>query len=155
MLPETSKTVFWAMTIATLGVLSIPSAILWEAVQGYRGFLSGFEPPARPRTLRPRSLPHGGGRADPGERAGALQFSEFSLKAPKARQVSLLADFSRWRKDALRLSKQADGAWEILVPLPPGRYHYLFLVDGETRLDPANPKTERAGPGLSSVRVIP
>ncbi len=153
MLTEMRKAAFWTMVLATVGVLSVPSAILWESAQRYRSFLSGFEPPARPRALRPKSLPHGGGLKEGGETS--LHFAEFRIKAPKARQVALLAEFAQWRKDALRLSKQSDGNWEILVPLPRGRYRYLFLVDGATKLDPANPRTEAAPPGLSSVKDVP
>ena len=56
-----------------------------------------------------------------------------------------------------RMERGDDGVWELRVPLGPGRYEYLFLVDGRFwELDPANP--ERApdgGGGFVSLLVVP
>jgi hypothetical protein len=48
------------------------------------------------------------------------------------------------------------GIWEIVVPLGPGRYEYLFWVDENTwQLDPGNPEEGRGGPvGRSSLLVV-
>jgi hypothetical protein len=50
-----------------------------------------------------------------------------------------------------------DGVWELRVPLGPGRYEYLYLVDGRFRqLDPTNPQRvpDEEG-GERSLLVIP
>ena len=34
------------------------------------------------------------------------------------------------------MSRQEDGLWETSLALPPGRYEYKFVVDGQWRPDP-------------------
>jgi 1,4-alpha-glucan branching enzyme len=60
----------------------------------------------------------------------------FSFKAPSARTVLLVGDFTRWLKHPIPLGKQADGVWTSTTTLAPGTYHYRFFVDGEWRDDP-------------------
>jgi len=66
----------------------------------------------------------------------------FSLVAPEAHEVFLIGDFNDWQTGELKARKFKDGRWSKSLPLKPGSYQYLFLVDGEWRLDPAN--AERA-----------
>lgn len=48
-----------------------------------------------------------------------------------------------------------DGKWEIELILNPGKYHYLFMLDGEESLDPNNPlKEDNNIGGFNSVLVI-
>jgi 1,4-alpha-glucan branching enzyme len=60
----------------------------------------------------------------------------FSFKAPGASSVLLVEDFTHWQKAPIGLRKTPDGIWRTTVSLPPGEYHYRFLVDGEWRDDP-------------------
>ena len=50
----------------------------------------------------------------------------------------------------------ADGVWEIMVRLGPGRYQYVFWVDENTwQLDPGNPEEVVGGPmGKTSLLVV-
>ena len=73
-----------------------------------------------------------------------MRFVEFKLKAPKAKRVLLGGDFNQWRADTLPLTRGKAGVWQTLLPLPPGRYSYLFQVDGEWKPDP-DPKTPQTG----------
>jgi 1,4-alpha-glucan branching enzyme len=59
----------------------------------------------------------------------------FSFDAPAASSVLLVGDFTHWQKGPVTLRKSPDGIWHT-VSLPPGEYHYRFLVDGEWRDDP-------------------
>jgi len=52
----------------------------------------------------------------------------FRLKDDGEDNVSLLGDFSAWEPIAMR---REDGHWVVTVPVPPGVYHFGFLVDGE------------------------
>lgn len=61
----------------------------------------------------------------------------FRFEAPKARAVKLVADFTGWDKRPLELLPDDSGNWQITVDLPPGRYAYRFIVDGEWCDDPA------------------
>lgn len=62
--------------------------------------------------------------------------AEFYLDAPTAGAVKLIADFTNWEKHPLELSADASGVWHATVMLPPGRYGYRFLVDGQWHDDP-------------------
>jgi 1,4-alpha-glucan branching enzyme len=65
-----------------------------------------------------------------------LKYSIFSYKAPTATAVLLAGDFTRWLKQPIAMHPEADGVWKTTVALPPGTYHYRFLVDGEWHADP-------------------
>jgi 1,4-alpha-glucan branching enzyme len=63
----------------------------------------------------------------------------FSYKAPSAKSVALAGDFTGWNQAPLMLKKDKDGVWKKTISLPPGRYEYRLLVDGEWRDDPQCP----------------
>lgn len=47
-------------------------------------------------------------------------------------------DFNEWNVNTHPMKKNKRGVWEKAVMLPPGRYEYKFLVDGQWRNDPKN-----------------
>jgi Glycogen recognition site of AMP-activated protein kinase/Carbohydrate-binding module 48 (Isoamylase N-terminal domain) len=59
---------------------------------------------------------------------------------PNANQVILSGSFNGWNEQALKMNK-VDNGWELHAELPPGRYEYKFIVDGEWMHDPANKET--------------
>jgi len=62
--------------------------------------------------------------------------ARFRYEAPKAGTVELVADFTGWDKRPLELQPDESGTWQLTVTLPPGRYAYRFVVDGEWCDDP-------------------
>ena len=62
--------------------------------------------------------------------------ARFRLEAPHAATVKLVGDFTDWDQRALALRPCGSGIWQITVKLPPGRYAYRFIVDGEWCDDP-------------------
>ncbi len=60
-------------------------------------------------------------------------------------------------KDVRSLVQADDGdrVWTKILRLPPGTYHYRYVVDGEWREDPVNPLSA-PGPvgGRNSVLVV-
>lgn len=67
---------------------------------------------------------------------GSLRKAQtFSFTAPAATSVLLVGDFTNWQERPIPLRKEADGIWHVKLELPPGAYHYRFLVDGEWRDD--------------------
>lgn len=62
----------------------------------------------------------------------------FSLEAPMAKEVVLMADFNRWDKKVHPMKKNNNGEWTKTVIVPIGRYEYKYLVDGEWWNDPKN-----------------
>ena len=61
-----------------------------------------------------------------------------TLNAPKAEEVILMGDFNNWNAQTHVMKRIEDGGWEKIVMLPPGRYEYKFLVDGQWWTDPKN-----------------
>ncbi len=125
------KWAFWGAFAVVLGVITVPSIEWMTALRDYAGFMSGWEP-APLRATVTRFTPHSGGRDEPLE----LVPVEFRYHAAKAKSVELVGDFNAWAPGLLRLNKGRDGNWSIVVPVPPGRRKYLFLEDGEPKVDP-------------------
>ncbi len=55
----------------------------------------------------------------------------FRLEAPDAKRVSVVGTFNGWDPQAHPLrGPDRHGVWSLSLPLSPGRYRYLFVVDG-------------------------
>ena len=67
----------------------------------------------------------------------------FSTMAPKARKVSLVADFNQWQPETHPMKKGKHGQWSRIVFLAPGEYDYKFWIDGVWTIDERNPKKRR------------
>ena len=63
----------------------------------------------------------------------------FRFKAPTAKRVLLVGDFTEWQQRAVPMQKGSDGLWRTSVGLPLGTHEYLFIVDGQWRDDPECP----------------
>ncbi len=91
----------------------------------------------------------------------------FSYYAPSARQLTLAGSFNNWggtqgggRYDPSidpMNDADGDGVWSIVVPLPPGRYQYKFVLDGGVawERDPNNPDTAFESGIENSFVVVP
>lgn len=64
--------------------------------------------------------------------------TEFSLHAPEAQEVYVVGDFNDWNQTAAKMRRFKDGTCKKSIQLKPGRYEYLFLVDGQWWTDPQN-----------------
>lgn len=106
-------------------VLWSPRALRWNLASALAfGLLLGVTPVVW-RTLPVRapasSLPH-----------PVVTLVRFSLDAPEAEQVSLAGDFNGWKTDEVFLSDASGlGHFSVVLPLKPGPYAYMFVVDGE------------------------
>lgn len=60
----------------------------------------------------------------------------FRLRRADASRVSLVGDFSGWQPIPM---ERVGGVWQARLPVPPGLYHFGFLVDGEWHVPPAAP----------------
>jgi 1,4-alpha-glucan branching enzyme len=66
----------------------------------------------------------------------AIPSIEFKLVAPDAKEVYLVGEFNDWNASQYRLRRYKHGTYKKKLQLKPGRYQYLFLVDGEWLTDP-------------------
>ncbi len=60
---------------------------------------------------------------------------DFVLHMPAAKSASVAGSFNGWDANRTPLRKDASG-WKATLWLPPGRYQYRFVVDGEWMSDP-------------------
>ncbi|HNY65447.1 MAG TPA: AAA family ATPase [Deltaproteobacteria bacterium] len=75
----------------------------------------------------------------------------FSLHAPGAKDVYVVADFNDWKVGEAPMEQvEGSGVWKLSVPLKKGAYEYKFLVDGSWITDPGNPRTKRNELGENS-----
>jgi 1,4-alpha-glucan branching enzyme len=82
--------------------------------------------------------------------------AEFRFKAPQAKRVSVVGTFNRWDAGAHPLrGPDGDGVWSLRLSLPPGRYRYMFVVDGAGWVaDPAALASEDDGFGRRNSLLI-
>jgi hypothetical protein len=64
----------------------------------------------------------------------------FTIDAPQAFEVYLAGDFNDWTPERTPMEPKGR-IWRAVLQLPPGRYRYRYVVDGEWRSDPMNPLT--------------
>lgn len=80
----------------------------------------------------------------------------FTFYAPTSKSVSIAGSFNAWsiQKDSLS-GPDKNGIWSIVIPLPAGRYEYLFVVDGKKwQPDPSVPEVDDGFGEKNSVLVI-
>ena len=65
----------------------------------------------------------------------------FSLEATDANEVILLGDFNDWNPKRHPMKTDGNGVWNKTVIIPPGKYEYKFLIDGNWIEDPQNDQT--------------
>lgn len=90
----------------------------------------------------------------PSSAAPGMRRILFSFSNAKAKQVSLRADFTGWKAEAMR--RDARGVWTYQANLIPGEYAYIFTMDDKPIRDPANKRTKRIGTTqVSAILVKP
>ncbi len=59
------------------------------------------------------------------------------LTHPTAQEVGIAGSFNDWHPNVTPMIRLNDGKWAKELALPPGRYEYRFVVDGEWVDDPS------------------
>ncbi len=79
----------------------------------------------------------------------------FELDAADAQSVQVLGDFNGWSREASGMQRGADGRWRLTTLLPPGRYVYAYLIDGERFVrDPARDAIEDRDFGVTGSELV-
>ena len=75
------------------------------------------------------------------------------LLQPDARSVSVAGDFNDWNPGQTKLERSEGGMWTATIALKPGRYQYMFVIDGKQWVvDPL--AEEGAGDGFGSQNAV-
>ncbi len=145
-----NKIIVFLMLLIGL-LLIVPSTFFLEKIREYRDFFAGINPSVLKQT-GDNTIPddfHKNPSFKP-----RLSFVEFTLKAPKAKEVYLIGNFNNWTPQAIKMLEKGSGEWSVFLPLPKGPCQYLFVVDGKKMLDPKNPKSEKLNGEIVSVKTI-
>jgi 1,4-alpha-glucan branching enzyme len=55
---------------------------------------------------------------------------KLAFYAPQAKRVAVAGDFNLWQPDKNTMVRRDGGVWTVDIPLRPGVYSYMFVVDG-------------------------
>jgi hypothetical protein len=58
-------------------------------------------------------------------------FVRLVLLQPGARSVAVAGDFNGWNPGQTKLERSEGGMWTTTIALKPGRYQYMFVIDGK------------------------
>jgi hypothetical protein len=84
---------------------------------------------------------------------GAKVFVRFMLLQPGARSVSVAGDFNGWDPGQTNLEQSEGGVWTAMIALKPGRYQYMFVIDGKQWIpDPL--AIDGAGDGFGALNAV-
>lgn len=86
-----------------------------------------------------QTLPHPGAQNLGGGRA------QFTLFAPRKKNVFLMGDFNDWQPARDRLAEIEEGCWALERELTSGEHFYQFIVDGQTICDPCARRVKLLG----------
>jgi hypothetical protein len=105
---------------------------------------------------RVADMPGAAGPGQTAENTGAQEptvFVRLVLLQPEAHSVSVAGDFNGWNPGRTSMERSDGGVWTATIPLKPGRYQYMFVIDGKRWIaDPL--ATEDAGDGFGSHNAV-
>lgn len=86
--------------------------------------------------------------------AASAELVGLSLHAPSAQEVHVSGSFDPYWQKRYPMKKNAAGRWTAMLDVPPGRYEYQFLIDGQWRHDLSLPKVADAFGGWNNVLIV-
>jgi hypothetical protein len=78
----------------------------------------------------------------------------FNFKGPPGETVTVAGSFNGWDPFMYELREYPAGTYTLNLPLPPGKYQYVFFNRGERFLDPYNPSRVWSRDGKAASEVI-
>ena len=73
--------------------------------------------------------------------ANSTRLVELVASFPGAKSVCVAGTFNDWHPQVTEMINVGGDRWAKALTLPPGRYEYRFVVDGEWRDDPTATET--------------
>lgn len=78
----------------------------------------------------------------------------FAFKGPPGETVTVAGSFNGWDPFMYELKEGPVGNYRINIPLPPGKYQYVFFHKGQRYLDPYNPSRIYAKDGKAASEIV-
>ncbi|MDR2468828.1 MAG: isoamylase [Spirochaetaceae bacterium] len=85
---------------------------------------------------------------------GVLTSLTLSYRAERGEIITVAGDFNGWDPFMYQLKESAPGFYTISLPLPPGRWRYVFFHRGQRVLDPANLDKVYAKNGMTANSIV-
>jgi hypothetical protein len=80
----------------------------------------------------------------------------FTFTGPPGESITVAGNFNSWDPFMYELKETSAGVYSLVLPLPPGTYHYVFFHRGQRHVDPHNPNRIYARDGsAASLIVVP
>jgi hypothetical protein len=78
----------------------------------------------------------------------------FAFKGPPGETVSVGGTFNGWDPFMYELKEGPAGIYTLTIPLPPGKYEYVFFHRGQRYLDPYNPNRIYSKDGKAASEIV-
>jgi len=78
----------------------------------------------------------------------------FFFKGPPGETVSVGGSFNGWDPFMYELKEGPPGSYSLNIPLPPGRYQYVFFHRGQRYLDPNNASRVYSKDGRAASEIV-
>jgi hypothetical protein len=78
----------------------------------------------------------------------------FTCQAPPGETVTVAGDFNGWDPFMYEMLETSPGLYSMVLPLPPGTYHYAFYYRGQRVFDPSSGMKEYNSAGEAVSKVI-
>jgi 1,4-alpha-glucan branching enzyme len=78
----------------------------------------------------------------------------FVFKGPVGETVSVAGDFNAWDPFMYELKEGPPGNYSLNIPLPPGKYQYVFFFFYQRYLDPYNSKRTYSKDGKIASEIV-
>jgi len=78
----------------------------------------------------------------------------FTFNGPPGEIVTVAGNFNSWDPFMYELREGPAGVYNLVLPLPPGIYQYIFFHRGERHVDPFNPRRIYARDGSAASEIV-
>jgi 1,4-alpha-glucan branching enzyme len=127
----------------------------FEIQQFYRRMQTTYSQSSQPSLTRSNSSRAPARKAPKSQTQPGHRRASLTLALPDAITVAVAGTFNNWDPGRTPMTKNDAGAWNATLSLPPGRYEYRFVVDGDWISDPeAEDSVENPFGQTNSVLVV-
>ncbi|MCL2213796.1 MAG: isoamylase [Treponema sp.] len=89
----------------------------------------------------------------PNPLSGLPEGLSFTFEGPPGEIITVAGNFNSWDPFMYELKEGPAGIYKITIPLPPGKYQYVFFHRGERYVDPYNPQRIYARDGSAASEI--